>query len=166
MSSLDTPEIQARSSDLEQNSIQQLHSQERDTTALNSTVPQERLILESMLENLDDRAQLMRRVQAVEDISQAPKQQRREKIKLWAARLEVHPRTVTRLLERVEKEGLASLVRFTRIDAGATRGSKQWQGKSVAQWTDFILTTYKRGNKSGRRMNRSQVFNQVISALS
>jgi Mn-dependent DtxR family transcriptional regulator len=46
------------------------------------------------------------------------------KIKLWADRLEVHPRTVTRLLERVEQEGLASLVRFTRIDAGEKRGSK------------------------------------------
>jgi putative transposase len=156
-----TPETQAIFSNIEQNSIQQTHSQERDTTALNSTVPQERLILESMLEDSDEQAKVMRRVRAVEDISQAPKHQRREKIKLWADRLEVHPRTVTRLLERVEKEGLASLVRFTRIDAGETRGSKQWQEKSVAEWTDFILTTYKRGNKSGRRMNRSQVFNQV-----
>jgi hypothetical protein len=60
----------------------------------------------------------MRRVQAVEDISQAPKHRRREKIKLWAARLEVHPRTVTCLLERIEREGLACLVRFIRIDAG------------------------------------------------
>jgi putative transposase len=68
---------------------------------------------------------------------------------------------VTRLLERVEQEGLASLVRFTRTDAGEKRGSKQWQGKSVAEWTDFILTTYKRGNKSTRRMSRSQTFNQV-----
>jgi hypothetical protein len=32
---------------------------------------------------------------------------------------------VTRLLERVEQEGLASLVRFTRIDAGEQRGSRQ-----------------------------------------
>ena len=161
MSSPHTPETQATSSDIDQNSVEQLQPQKSDTTTLNSTAPQERLIIESMLEGLDDQAKVMRRVQAVEDISQASEHQRTEKIKRWADRLEVHPRTVTRLLERVEKEGLASLVRFTRIDAGETRGSKQWRGKSVAEWTDFILTTYKRGNKSGRRMNRNQVFNQV-----
>ena len=92
-----------------------------------------------MLENLDDRAQVLRRVQAVEDISQAPKQQRREKIKLWADRLEVHPRTVTRLLERVEKEGLASLVRFTRIDAGATRGSNSHSALQKSSITQSLV---------------------------
>ncbi len=154
MSSPHTPEMQSASM-IEQDSISPIE------TPLIPTVPQERLILESLLEYLDDRAKVMQRVQAVEDISQASEHQRTAKIKLWAARLEVHPRTVTRLLERVEQEGLASLVRFTRIDAGEKRGSKQWQGKSVAEWTDFILTTYQRGNKSGRRMNRSQTFNQV-----
>jgi putative transposase len=105
----------------------------------------------------------MQRFQAVEDIKQAPTHKRREKINLWADRLEVHPRSVTRLLERVESEGLASLVRFTRTDAGEKRGSKQWKGKSVDEWKEFILTTYKQGNKNGRRMNLSQVFNQVKS---
>ncbi|WP_310485678.1 transposase family protein [Chamaesiphon sp. VAR_48_metabat_403] len=153
-----TPEMQAASV-IDRDSIEQ-HSEEIETP-LTPTVPQERLIIESLLEDLEDRAKIMQRVQAVEDISQASEHQRTEKIKLWADRLEVHPRTVTRLLERVEQEGLASLVRFTRIDAGEQRGSKQWQGKSVAEWTDFILTTYKRGNKNSRRMSRSQTFNQV-----
>ncbi len=154
MSSPHMPEMQAASI-IEQNSISPID------TPLIPSVSQERLILESLLEDLDDRVKVMQRVQAVEDISQASEHQRTEKIKLWADRLEVHPRTVTRLLERVKQEGLASLVRFTRTDAGEQRGSKQWQGKSVAEWTDFILTTYKRGNKNGRRMNRSQTFNQV-----
>ena len=158
MPSSHTPETQATFT-IEQNSIEQ-HSEEIKIS-LSPAVPQERLIIESLLEDLEDRAKIMQRVQAVEDISQASEHQRTEKIKLWADRLEVHPRTVTRLLERVEQEGLASLVRFTRTDAGDKRGSKQWQGKSIAEWTDFILTTYKRGNKSGRRMNRSQTFNQV-----
>ncbi len=147
MSSLHTPEIQAVSI-IEQNSSEQ-HS-EKIETSLSPAVPQERLILESLLEDLEDRAKIMQRVQAVEDIKQAPAHQRREKIKLWADRLEVHPRSVTRLLERVEKEGLASLVRFTRTDAGEKRGSKQWKGKSVDEWKEFILTTYKQGNKNGQ----------------
>lgn len=155
-----TPETQTAPV-TEQDSTEQ-HSKEIETP-LTSTVPQERLILETLLENFDDRAKIMQRIQAVEDISQASEHQRTEKIKLWADRLEVHPRTVTRLLERVEQEGLASLIRFTRIDAGKQRGSTQWQGKSVAEWTNFILTTYKRGNKDGRRMSRSQTFNQVHS---
>ena len=158
MPSSHTPETQATFT-IEQNSIEQ-HSEEIKIS-LSPAVPQERLIIESLLEDLEDRAKIMQRVQAVEDISQASEHQRTEKIKLWADRLEVHPRTVTRLLERVKQEGLASLVRFTRIDAGEQRGSKQWQGKSVAEWTDFILTTYKRGNKNSRRMSRSQTFNQV-----
>lgn len=158
MPSSHTPETQATFT-IEQNSIEQ-HSEEIKIS-LSPAVPQERLIIESLLEDLEDRAKIMQRVQAVEDISQASEHQRTEKIKLWADRLEVHPRTVTRLLERVKQEGLASLVRFTRIDAGEQRGSKQWRGKSVAEWTDFILTTYKRGNKNSRRMSRSQTFNQV-----
>ena len=154
MSSIHKPEMQAASI-IEQNSISPI-----DAPPI-STVSPERLILESLLEELEDREKIMRRVQAVEDIKQAATRQRSEKIQLWADRLEVHPRTVTRLLERVEKEGLASLVRVTRTDAGEKKGSKQWKGKSVDEWTDFILATYKRGNKSGRRMNRSQTYNQV-----
>ena len=158
MQSSHTPETQATFT-TEQNSIEQ-HSEEIKIS-LSPAVPQERLIIESLLEDLEGQAKIRQRVQAVEDISQAPEHQRTEKIKLWADRLEVHPRTVTRLIERVKQEGLASLVRFTRIDAGEQRGSKQWRGKSVAEWTDFILTTYKRGNKNSRRMSRSQTFNQV-----
>jgi putative transposase len=159
MSSPHMPEMQATYI-IEQKSVE--HSEEIETP-ITPTVPPlpERLILESLLEDLEDRAKIMQRVQAVEDIKQASDHQRTEKIKLWADRLEVHPRTVTRLLERVEQEGLASLVRFTRTDAGEKRGSKHWQGKSVAEWTDFILTTYKRGNKNSIRMSRSQTFNQV-----
>jgi putative transposase len=160
MSSSHMPEIQAVSI-IEQNSTKQ--QSEEIKTPLPPIIPQDRLILESLLEDLDDRAKIMQRVQAVEDIKQAPTHQRREKIKLWADRLEVHPRSVTRLLERVEKEGLASLVRFTRTDAGEKRGSKQWKGKTVEEWKEFILTTYKRGHKNGRTMNLSQVFNQVKS---
>jgi hypothetical protein len=102
MSSPHTPEMQAASI-IEQNPISPIE------TPLIPTVSQERLILETLLDDLEDRAKIRQRVQAVEDISQASDRQRTEKIKLWADRLEVHPRTVTRLLERVEQEGLAAL---------------------------------------------------------
>ena len=45
--------------------------------------------------------------------------------------------------------------------AGELKGSPHWKGKSIPDWIEFILKTYNQGNKSGRRMNRSQTFNQV-----
>ena len=83
-----TPEMQAAYV-IERDSIEQ-HSEEIETP-LTPTVPQERLIIESLLEDLEDRAKIMQRVQAVEDISQASEHQRTEKIKLWADRLEIDP---------------------------------------------------------------------------
>jgi hypothetical protein len=69
MSSPHMPEMQATSI-IEQKSVE--HSDEIETP-IAPTVPPlpERLILESLLEDLDDRAKIMQRVQAVEDIKPA-----------------------------------------------------------------------------------------------
>lgn len=83
-----------------------------------------------------------------------------ERIQQWARLLGKHPRTITRMLEKASKEGLVAIAKATRSDAGKRRGKKQWQ-PSVKYWIDFIEKTYLDGNKYSRRLNRSQVYNQV-----
>ena len=131
-------------------------SKEQERSAL-----KERMILEELIEDVEQKARVLHQLQAVVEISQAADVLRQEKIKLWAQRLEVHQRTVTRLCEKVEKSGVAALARVTRADAGVTKGSKLWQRKSVPEWEKFIKDTYIEGNKYGRCMNRNQVFVQV-----
>lgn len=121
----------------------------------------DRMILEELIEDVEQKAKVLLRYHAVVEISQAPDALRKEKIKLWADRLEVHERTVTRLCEKVEKEGVAALARLTRTDAGITKGSKLWKGKTVEEWEKFIKDTYTENKKYGRSMNRNQVFGQV-----
>ncbi|HEY9660757.1 MAG TPA: hypothetical protein V6C65_20055, partial [Allocoleopsis sp.] len=134
---------------------------EVDGSTQEQSAIKERLILEELIENLEDKAKVMLRYQAVVEITQASDSLKKEKIRLWADRLEVHERTVTRLLQRVEKEGVAALARLTRADAGIIKGSKQWKGKTVEEWIEFIKKTYKEGNTASRVMNRNQTFVQV-----
>jgi DNA-binding MurR/RpiR family transcriptional regulator len=105
------------------------------------------MILEELIEDVEQKVRVLHQLQAVVEISQASDVLRKEKIKLWAQRLEVHQRTVTRLCEKVEKEGVAALARVTRADAGMTKGSQLWQRKSVPEWEKFIKDTYIEGNK-------------------
>lgn len=125
------------------------------------SVIKERMILEELLIDVEQKAKVLRQLQAVVEISQASEALRKEKIKLWAQKLEVHQRTVTRLCEKVEKEGVAALARVTRADSGITKGSKLWKIKTVQEWEKFIKDIYTEGNKYGRCMNRNQVFVQV-----
>lgn len=99
-------------------------------------------------------------MEAIEDICNAAEGSKQERIKHWARLLGKHPRTITRMLEKAQKEGLAAIAKAARSDAGKRRGKKQWQ-PSVKYWIDFIEKTYSDGNKHSRRMNRSQVYNQV-----
>jgi putative transposase len=124
-------------------------------------VAKERLILEELFEDVEQKAKVLLRYHAVVEISQASDALKKEKVKLWADRLEVHERTVTRLCEKVEKEGVSALARLTRSDAGMTKGLKLWREKTVEEWKKFIEDTHKEGNKYGRSMSRNQVFGQV-----
>ncbi|MBM0743949.1 DDE-type integrase/transposase/recombinase [Phormidium sp. CLA17] len=121
----------------------------------------ERLILEELIEDAEQKEKILLRYRAVAEISQAPDTLKKEKIKLWADRLGVHERTVTRLCEKVGNEGVAALARLTRADAGMTKGSKLWRGKTLEEWKKFIEDKYETGNKCGRSMSRNQVFIQV-----
>ncbi|MEH1860753.1 MAG: helix-turn-helix domain-containing protein [Nostoc sp.] len=59
-------------------------------------------------------------------------------------------RTVRRLVEKWEQEGLAGLVQNQRADKGKHRVDEDWQ--------KFVLKIYKDGNKGSKRMTRQQVF--------
>ncbi|MEG5018119.1 MULTISPECIES: Mu transposase C-terminal domain-containing protein [unclassified Microcoleus] len=66
-----------------------------------------------------------------------------------AQKLGVSVRTVRRLVAKWEQEGLAGLNQDQRADKGKHRIAPDWQ--------DFILKTYKEGNKGGKRITPAQV---------
>ncbi len=67
-----------------------------------------------------------------------------------AKKLGKSTRTVRRLVDKWQQEGLAGLVQNQRADKGKHRVDENWQ--------EFVLKTYKEGNKGSKRMNRKQVF--------
>lgn len=121
---------------------------------------QEYNILIELIEDLDEKREVMRKVEAIEEILQAADELKQEKIQQWADRLEKHPRTITRWLEKVEKKGLAAIARTTRSDAGQLKGYKRWK-HSVEYWVEFITNTYDQAKKAGLGMTPSLVNNQV-----
>ncbi|MGI8502038.1 MAG: helix-turn-helix domain-containing protein, partial [Hassallia sp.] len=73
-----------------------------------------------------------------------------QKLKEAAEKLGKSVRTVRRLVDKWEQEGLAGLAQNQRLDKGKHRVDENWQ--------EFILNTYKEGNKGSKRMTRQQVF--------
>ncbi|MEC4990321.1 MAG: Mu transposase C-terminal domain-containing protein [Oscillatoria sp. PMC 1068.18] len=72
-----------------------------------------------------------------------------QKLKDAAKKLGKSKRTVQRLVQKWEKEGLAAVTSRARVDKGKHRISQEWQ--------DFIVKTYRSGNKGSKRMSRKQV---------
>lgn len=72
-----------------------------------------------------------------------------ERLKQASQRLGKSVRTVQRLIKKWEKEGISGFVQSERADKGKHRISEFWQ--------DFILKTYREGNKGSKRMSRQQV---------
>lgn len=121
--------------------------------------PAHRLLVEQ-IEDLDKQRMVMRKLDAIEDIHQTSDDLKQEKIKLWADRLEKHPRTITLWLEKVQKDGLAAIAREVRSDSGQLKGSKRWK-HPLQYWTEFITKTYNDGVKAKLGMTRNLTFNQV-----
>lgn len=120
-------------------------------------------LLAEQIEDLDKRRFVMLKLDAIEDIRQTSDDRKQEKIQLWADRLEKHPRTITRWLEKAQgPSGLAAIVREVRSDAGQLKGSKRWK-HSIEYWIEFIRNTYKEGIKAKLGMTRNLTFNQVES---
>ena len=72
-----------------------------------------------------------------------------QRLKEAAVKLGKSVRTVRRLIDKWEEEGLVGLTQTERVDKGKHRVDENWQ--------EFILKTYKEGNKGGKRMSRQQV---------
>ena len=73
----------------------------------------------------------------------------RQRLKDAAKKLGKSVRTVQRLVQKWEEEGLLALTGTERADKGKHRIPQQWQ--------DFIIKTYREGNKGSKRMSRKQV---------
>ncbi|NJL41948.1 MAG: DDE-type integrase/transposase/recombinase [Leptolyngbyaceae cyanobacterium SM1_4_3] len=72
-----------------------------------------------------------------------------QKLRDAAEKLGVSVRSVQRLVKRWEQEGLASISKDSRADKGNHRIGSFWE--------DFIIKTYKEGNKGSKRMSPKQV---------
>ncbi|MDJ0593380.1 MAG: Mu transposase C-terminal domain-containing protein [Pleurocapsa sp. MO_226.B13] len=72
--------------------------------------------------------------------------------KAAAKKLGVSIRSIERLLKKYREQGLVGLTK-TRSDKGQYRIGEDWE--------NFILETYKKGNKNGKRITRNQVFLKV-----
>ncbi|WP_066382038.1 Mu transposase C-terminal domain-containing protein [Anabaena sp. CA = ATCC 33047] len=72
-----------------------------------------------------------------------------QRLQQAAVKLDKSVRTVRRLIDKWEQEGLAGLTQTQRADKGKHRVNENWQ--------EFILKTYKEGNKGSKRMTRQQV---------
>ncbi|WP_414513124.1 Mu transposase C-terminal domain-containing protein [Nostoc sp. PCC 9305] len=81
-----------------------------------------------------------------------------EKQREVAAKLGKSVRTVRRLVKKWEQEGLAALQSTTRADKGKHRIDSDWQ--------QFIINTYKEGNKGSKRITPQQVAIRVQARAS
>ncbi|MGB3636504.1 MAG: Mu transposase C-terminal domain-containing protein [Rivularia sp. (in: cyanobacteria)] len=71
------------------------------------------------------------------------------KLRQAAQKLGKTVRTVQRLVKKYQEEGLSAITEPERSDAGNYRIDEKWQ--------EFIVKTYKEGNKGGRKMTPAQV---------
>jgi putative transposase len=101
---------------------------------------------------LSPEAQL--KLEAIESLLAAEnKQVYAERLKEAAIKLDKSERTIRRLVKKWEQDGLVGLTETKRTDKGTYRVDEDWQ--------EFILKTYKEGNKGSKRMTRKQVFIRV-----
>jgi putative transposase len=106
----------------------------------------------------DDSSEYLLHVDLIDAIRQAPnKTARRDAIAEAAKVLGKSTRTIRRMLERVEQEGVATLA-VGRKDKGQFRISKQWH--------DFILKLHQWGNREGSRINHNQIFGYLKALAS
>ena len=76
-----------------------------------------------------------------------------QRLRDGAQKLEMSVRSLQRLFKKYQEQGLLALTTTERADRGQHRISTFWQ--------EFILNTYKTGNKGSRRMTPKQVAIQV-----
>jgi transposase len=72
-----------------------------------------------------------------------------QKLREAADKLGKSVRSVQRLVNKYEEEGISAITNTERSDKGSYRISSDWQ--------QFIINTYKQGNKGSRKMTPAQV---------
>ena len=112
--------------------------------SLSSEIETSNVILTSLSESERERLRIIQELVAQSDRRDYGKCQRAA-----AKKLGISVRSIRRLISKWHKEGIAGVVRQRRSDSGEARISKEWQ--------EFIVKTYRDGNRNGLRMNRSQV---------
>jgi putative transposase len=119
------------------------------------TIPDERGNLEeanTIASELSDEAKL--KMEVIQSLMEASDRATyAQKLKEAAQKLGKSVRTVRRLVDKWEEQGLSGLVEAERSDKGKHRVDTDWQ--------DLILTTYQEGNKGSKRMTPKQVFLRV-----
>lgn len=117
-------------------------------------------LMSDVIEDAEAKREILIKIDAIYDITQAKKTEKGARIKYWAQRLDKSPRTLHRWLNNFRQEGWSAIVYSNRSDKGVVRGRKAWK-PNIEYWVKFIEKTYKDGNRHSRRMNRNQVYNQV-----
>lgn len=119
------------------------------------TISDERSNLEeanTIASELSDEAKL--KIEVIQSLMEAgDRATYAQKLKEAAQKLGKSVRTVRRLVDKWEEQGLSGLVETERSDKGKHRVDTDWQ--------DLILTTYREGNKGSKRMTPKQVFLRV-----
>ncbi|MEG4108992.1 Mu transposase C-terminal domain-containing protein [Microcoleus sp. S13_C5] len=119
------------------------------------TIPDERGNLKeanTIASELSDEAKL--KIEVIQSLMEAgDRATYAQKLKEAAQKLGKSVRTVRRLVDKWEEQGLSGLVETERSDKGKHRVDTDWQ--------DLILTTYREGNKGSKRITPKQVFLRV-----
>ena len=125
-----------------------LDSQSSDGTAPSSPLVPAPIEAQVIVNQLDSEAQ--RKLEIIQSlIEPCDRATYGQKLRETAEKLGVSVRSVQRLVKNWEQEGVAGIAKDSRRDKGMYRISDFWQ--------DFIIKTYKEGNKASKRMTPKQV---------
>jgi len=94
--------------------------------------------------------ELQQRIEVIQQVMSVRGTERYAKVQRQAAKkLGLSVRSLRRLVRSWQQHGIAGLTRQSRSDQGTSKQSKDWR--------DFILKTYRDGNRGSRRMTPAQV---------
>ena len=111
---------------------------------------------ELVSEGIELSPDVQRRVRVMQQLMAAQGTKTYAKVQQQAARsLGISVRSLRRLLKAWQKSGIAGLSRQPRSDQGSVKTSREWE--------DFIVKTYRDGNRGSRKMSPAQVAIQVRS---
>ena len=124
--------------------------------ALASEMPQPKQEWEIVNLEIELPPEVQHRVKVIQQLIAARGTKRYAKVQQQAARsLGISVRSLRRLIKSWREQGIAGLSRQKRSDRGSVKTSREWQ--------DFIVKTYREGNRGSCRMSPAQVAVRVRS---